>query len=102
MVPPLDRHEISSIARPSRTKAATNKKKHRVSFEEAATAFLDPLGRVFDDPDHARGEHRFLLVGVSAMSRLLLVVHVERGDSLRIVSARLATKRERFNLETEE
>lgn len=85
----------------SAAKAASNKKKHRVSFEEAATAFLDPLAQVFDDPDHGRGESRFLLVGVSAMSRLLLVVHVERGDSLRIVSARLATKRERITLETE-
>ena len=83
------------------SKAAANKRKHRVSFEEAATAFLDPLAQVFDDPDHGRDEQRFLLVGVSAMSRLLLVVHVERGDALRIVSARLATKRERFNLETE-
>lgn len=82
-------------------KAATNKRKHRVSFEEAATAFLDPLSRIFDDPDHSHDGWRLLLVGVSAMSRLLLVVHVERGDSMRIVSARLATKRERFNLETE-
>ncbi|MDP9002795.1 MAG: BrnT family toxin [Myxococcota bacterium] len=65
------------------------------------TAFLDPLARIFDDPDQAHGEQRFLLVGVSATSHLLVVVHVERGDSLRIVSARLATKRERFNLETE-
>jgi uncharacterized protein len=75
--------------------------KHRVSFDEAATAFLDPFAQIFDDPDHARGEQRFLLVGVLAMSRLLLVVHVERGDSVRIVSARLATKSERLNLETE-
>ena len=83
------------------TKAMTNKRKHRVSFDEAATAFLDPLARVFDDPDDARSEERFLLVGQSAMRRLLLVVHVERGDRLRIISARLATPGERSTLEEE-
>jgi uncharacterized protein len=82
-------------------KAATNKRKHRVSFEEAATAFLDPLARIFDDPDDARGERRFILAGMSAMSRLVLVVHVERGERLRIISARLAAPRERSTLETE-
>lgn len=82
-------------------KAATNKRKHGVSFEEAATAFLDPLARVYDDPDRARGEVRFLLVGMSAKSRLVLIVHVERGESLRIISARLATGRERSKLESE-
>jgi uncharacterized DUF497 family protein len=81
-------------------KARSNKRKHHVSFEEAATSFLDPLARVFEDPD-SKGEQRFLLVGVSAMTRLLLVVHVERGDRLRIISARLATPRERSNLERE-
>jgi uncharacterized DUF497 family protein len=75
--------------------------KHRVSFEEAATAFLDPLARIFDDPDDARGERRFILAGMSAMSRLVLVVHVERGERLRIISARLAAPRERSTLETE-
>ena len=83
------------------TKAAANKRKHGVSFEEAATAFLDPLARIFDDPDDARGEERFLLTGVSAKDRLLLVVHVERGDRLRIISARLATRRERSKLQDE-
>lgn len=82
-------------------KAAANKRKHGVSFEEAATAFLDPLARIFDDPDDARGEHRFLLTGMSAKNRLVLVVHVERGDRLRIISARLATRRERSKLEGE-
>lgn len=82
-------------------KAANNKRKHSVSFEEAATAFLDPMARIFDDPDLVRDELRFLLVGMSVRSRLFVVVHVERGDSLRIISARLATSRERFNLESE-
>jgi uncharacterized DUF497 family protein len=83
------------------TKAATNKRKHGVSFEEAATAFLDPLARIFNDPDHGHGELRFLLVGTSAMNRMVIVVHVERGESLRIISARLASGRERSNLESE-
>jgi uncharacterized DUF497 family protein len=82
-------------------KAAANERKHGVSFEEAATAFLDPLARVFDDPDHGRGELRFLLIGLSAMTRLLLVVHVERAEALRIISARLATASERAKLESE-
>ena len=82
-------------------KAAANRRKYGISFEEAATAFVDPLARIFDDPD-SHGEHRFLLVGVSAASRLLVVVHVERGQRLRIISARLATPRERFTLEAED
>ena len=82
-------------------KAAANERKHGVSFEEAATAFLDLFARIFDDPDDARGEERFLLAGMSATNRLLLVVHVERGDRLRIISARLATRRERSNLQGE-
>ena len=60
----------------------------RVSFEEAATVFADPLARVFDDPDHSIDEPRFLLLGVSYARRELIVVHVERGDRLRIISAR--------------
>jgi len=79
-------------------KAASNKKKHGVSFEEAATTFLDPLARVFDDPDFGDDETRFLLVGESAVRRTLLVVHIERDENLRIVSARLATKRERARM----
>jgi hypothetical protein len=71
--------------------------KHGVSFEEAATAFLDPMPRIFDDPDLIRDELRFLLVGMSARSRRLVVVHAERGASLGIISVRLATRRERFN-----
>ena len=82
-------------------KAASNRRKHGVTFEEAATAFLDPLGTIFDDPDYGGGEPRFLLVGLSAKTRRVLVVHIERGESLRIISARLATRRERYNLEGE-
>jgi uncharacterized DUF497 family protein len=79
-------------------KARSNRRKHGVSFEEAATVFADPLARVFDDPDHLADEARFLLLGVSYAQRVLIVVHVERGDRLRIISARPATSRERAKL----
>lgn len=76
-------------------KAAANLAKHGVSFEEAATVFGDPLALTFDDPDHSSGEHRFLTFGMSERSRVLLVVNVERGRAIRIISARKATKHER-------
>jgi uncharacterized DUF497 family protein len=69
------------------------------SFEEAATVFLDAHARVFADPDTGESESRFLLVGFSAARRTLVVVHVERGEHLRIVSPREATRRERRNFE---
>lgn len=75
-------------------KAAANVRKHGISFEEAATVFLDPHASIFDDPDGDEEEARFLLVGVSAGARLLVVVHVERGERLRIISARRATRAE--------
>ena len=76
-------------------KAAANLRKHRVSFNEAASVFGDPLAYTFVDPDHSRGEERWLTFGMS-MGRLLLVVsHVERDGRVRIVSAREATKHER-------
>ena len=76
-------------------KAAANLAKHGVSFEEAATVFGDQLALTFDDPDHSSGEHRFITFGVSEKSRVLLVVNVERGRTVRIISARKATKHER-------
>jgi uncharacterized protein len=80
-------------------KAAINRRKHGVTFEEAATVFLDPHAQVFDDPDSGVAETRFLLVGLSAARRVLVVVHVERGAHLRIISAREATRNERRSLE---
>lgn len=77
------------------TKAATNLAKHGISFEEAATVFGDPLAISFDDPDHSSEEHRLLTFGVSEKHRVLLVVNVERGRTIRIISARKATKHER-------
>jgi hypothetical protein len=76
-------------------KATANLKKHGVSFEEAATAFRDPLSATARDPDHSVGEDRLITFGVSNRGRLLIVSHTERGDILRIISARQATKGER-------
>ena len=81
-------------------KAASNLRKHGVSFEEAVTAFGDPLSLTIPDPLHSESEDRFVLLGLSANSRLLVVVHAERGDDdIRIISARLATRRERIQYE---
>ncbi len=76
-------------------KAKWNFAKHKVSFEEAATALLDTLARTAPDPDHSSDERRFITFGLSAKQRLLVVSFTWRGDSIRIISARLATKRER-------
>lgn len=76
-------------------KAKWNLAKHKVSFEEAETALLDMLARTASDPDHSSDEQRFIAFGVSARQRLLLVSFTWRGESIRIISARLATKRER-------
>ena len=77
------------------TKAAVNLRKHEASFEEAATALEDELSLTGDDPDHSADEKRQITFGVSRPGRLLVVSHTERGDGIRIVSARLATKPER-------
>ena len=82
-----------------REKARRNRAKHGVSFDEALTAFADPLGRIFDDPAHAPEETREILVAHSARRRLLVISFAERGDSVRIISARRATKNERHDYE---
>jgi hypothetical protein len=81
-------------------KAATNLSKHEVSFEEAVTVFYDPLAATFPDPDHSRGEHRFVTIGFSSSGRLLVVCHTERRAGVRLISARRATRRERSRHET--
>lgn len=78
-----------------REKAAANARKHGVSFEEAASIFGDPLALTFDDPDHSRGEVRFLTFGMGHRQRLLAVIHSERRGKIRIISARVATRHER-------
>lgn len=77
-------------------KAATNLKKHNVSFEEAKTVFYDEFAVQFFDDEHSDGEDRFLMLGVSSVAKLLIVSHCERGngDIIRIISARKATKQE--------
>jgi uncharacterized DUF497 family protein len=82
-------------------KAAVNVRKHGVTFEEAATVFGDRLSVTITDPDHSAGEQRFLLLGVSNRGRLLVVAHAERGDAIRIISARRVTRRERRTYEEE-
>jgi uncharacterized protein len=76
-------------------KAATNRAKHGVTFEEAATAFGDPLGRITEDPRQPAGEERFALLAQSARARLLVVLFTERGERVRLISARPATRPER-------
>jgi uncharacterized DUF497 family protein len=76
-------------------KASENRRKHGVTFEESATVFGDPLAVVFKDEDHSIGERREIMIGHSDEHRLLLVSFTERGDKIRIISARNVTKRER-------
>jgi hypothetical protein len=76
-------------------KAQDNLTKHGVSFEEAVSVFYDPLSATFDDPDNSDDESRFVTIGFSAGNRLLFVSHLDRGEVLRIISARLATTSER-------
>jgi uncharacterized DUF497 family protein len=83
-------------------KAAANLRKHGVGFPEAATAFVDPLSLTIPDPDHSVGEERFVLIGQSERRRLVVVAHVERGELIRIISARLATRHERKTYEEED
>jgi len=80
-----------------REKARRNRAKHAVSFDEALTVFADPLGRIFSDPAHSVEESREIIVGHSRRRRLLVVSFAERGDSVRIISARRATKNERHD-----
>ncbi len=76
-------------------KAALNVEKHNVSFEEAATVFNDPLSVTFPDPDHSIGENRYIIIGVSRSGQLLVVAHTDRGEKIRVISARKATRHER-------
>jgi len=80
-------------------KAKSNLEIHRISFDEASTAFRDPLSLTIHDPLHSDEEERLILIGNSARNRLLVVVHTERGENIRIISAREATKKERKQYE---
>jgi uncharacterized protein len=80
-------------------KAAANRAKHKVTFEEASTIFGDPLGRITDDPRHSEGEARFVLLGESDRRRLLVVMFTERDEIVHLISARKATRREQREYE---
>ena len=82
-----------------RRKATSNLSKHGVSFEEALTVFGDSLARIFDDEDHSIEEQRQIIIGHSDKERLLVVCFAAQGESVRIFSARKATKRERRDYE---
>ena len=71
-------------------------RKHNVSFEEASTALSDPMAATGADPDHSIGEFRYVTFGISGRGRLLVVAHTEQNETVRIISARLASKRERI------
>ena len=77
-------------------KAKFNRKKHGVSFEEAATVFGDPLAITFDDPDHSEDEDRHLTFGLSLQKKLIVVSHTQRGDNIRFISARFMGRKERI------
>ena len=80
-------------------KAAANFKKHNVAFEEAASVFLDSLAITFPDPDHSLEERREITLGYTMEGRLVFISHCERGQRIRIISARLATRIERKQYE---
>ena len=83
-----------------KSKAATNLKKHKVTFDEACTVFSDSLARIFDDEDHSAEERREIIVGHSILGRLILVCFTERDeDVIRIFSAREVTGNERKDYE---
>ena len=77
-----------------KNKAAGNLAKHKVSFEEAATVFDDPISDTFDDPDHSVEERRFLIIGHSERGSLLFIAHTDDGETIRIISAREPTRGE--------
>jgi len=81
------------------SKAANNLEKHSVSFAEAQTVFENPLALIFEDEAHSITEHREIIIGHSQQNRLLLISFTERPTAIRIISARLATRKEREDYE---
>ena len=80
-------------------KAKANLRQHGVSFDQAASVFLDPLAATFPDPDHSGEEFREITIGRSASQRVVFLSHTRRGDRTRLISARKATRRERKQYE---
>lgn len=83
-----------------RTKASANLTKHGISFEEASSVLGDPLSLTIPDPEHSSpGEERFITIGLSTAGRLLVVIHSDQDESVRIISGRVATSHERTDYE---
>ena len=82
-------------------KAAANLQKHKVSFDEASTVFADPLATTIFDPVHSDDEDRFVTLGLSGKGRIVVVCFTDRGERIRIISARVASKRERKQYDEE-
>jgi hypothetical protein len=82
-------------------KARSNIAKHGVTFEEASTVFADSLSLTIPDPEHSRSEQRYVTMGRAFTGKLLVVVHTDRGDNIRLISARRASRRERRSYEKE-
>jgi len=80
-------------------KSLSNKKKHGITFETASTVFGDSLSVTIQDPAHSIGEDRFITIGTSMDNRLLVVVHTDRDDTIRIISARRTTRNEKRQYE---
>jgi len=80
-------------------KALSNKRRHGITFEEASTIFGDPLSITVHDPAHSIGEDRFITIGASVNNKLIVVVHTDRNDIIRIIGARKATRNERRQYE---
>ena len=82
------------------SKDLLNQRDHGIAFQEATTVFGDSLAVTVSDPDHSVGEERFITIGQSSSGRLLVVCHIEQGDTIRIISARRPTAHERKDYET--
>ena len=82
------------------SKDLLNQRDHGITFQEATTVFGDSLAVTVSDPDHSVGEERLITIGQSSSGRLLVVCHIEQGDTIRIISARRATAHERKDYET--
>lgn len=80
-------------------KSLENYRKHGIDFEEAKTVFNDPSATTIYDPDHSINEDRFIDLGRSSKGRILVVVYTERNETIRLISSRIATKRECWNYE---
>ena len=85
----------------NRRRAQKNLQKHRVDFTEASTVFADTLSITIPDPDHSEDEERWVTMGLSNRQRLLVVVHTEKEETIRIISARTADRLERRNMKKE-